>query len=71
MLWLHDTELTLFEALQCSSLAGVTARRCWLECSTIGFVMHALGVCLNHNDPLYFNSQSCVAGHTVYSHTVL
>jgi len=43
---MHDTELTLFQALHCSSLAGVTACRCWLECSTIGFIMHSLGVCL-------------------------
>ena len=43
---MHDMELTLFQALHCSSLAGVTACRCWLECSTIGFIVHSLGVCL-------------------------
>jgi len=42
---MHDMELTLFQALHCS-LAGVTACRCRLECSTIGFIMHSLGVCL-------------------------
>ena len=42
---MHDTELTLFQALHCSSLAGVTACRYRLECCTIGF-MHSLGVCL-------------------------
>jgi len=43
---MHDMELTLFQALHCSSLAGVTACRCQLECSTIGFITHSLGVCL-------------------------
>ena len=42
---MHDTELTLFQALHCSSLASVTACRCWLECNTIGFIMHSLGAC--------------------------
>jgi len=42
----HDTELTLFQALHCSSWVGVTACRCWLECSTIGFIMHSFGVWL-------------------------
>jgi len=43
---MHDPELTLFQALHCSSLAGITACRCWLECSTIGFIMHSLGYAL-------------------------
>jgi len=43
---MHDTELTLFQVLHCPSLAGVTACRCRLECSTTGFIMHSLGVCL-------------------------
>jgi len=45
--FMHDMELTLFQAFHCSSLAGVTSCRCHLECSTIGFIMlHSLGVCL-------------------------
>ena len=42
---MHDMELTLFQALHCSSLAVVTGCRCRLKCSTIGFIMHSLGVC--------------------------
>ena len=62
---MHDMELTLFQALHCSSLAGVTACSCGLECSTIGFIMHSLGVCLAM---VHCTSTPCII---IYLHIVL
>ena len=68
---MHDTELTLFQALHCSSLAGVTACRCQLECSTIGFIMHSLGVCLAM---VHCTSTPCICIYILYlfcSHNII
>ena len=68
---MHDTELTLFQALHCSSLAGVTACRCWLECSIIGFIMHSLSVCLAM---VHCTSTSCIYIYILYlfcSHNII
>jgi len=63
---MYDTELTLFLVLHCSSLAGITACRCRLECSTIGFIMHSLGVCLAWS--IVYTSTPCIY---IYLHIVI
>ena len=65
---MHDVELTLFQALHCSSLAGVTACRCQLECSTIGLIMHSLGVCLAM---VHCTSTPCIYMYLFCSHNII